>query len=184
MARAAAGLVRRPARPRPRTADLYRRNRGHDQDGAARGRAPRGERCRAAIPHGHWKTTTFTGALTPARHDRTDGPRRPHERPCVPRLRRAGARTHAPPGDVVIMDNLPAHKVAGSRLPSRPPAPGCACCRPTAPTSTRSRLAFASSRRCSERPQPAPSLSSGTPSATPCRSSAHRVRQLLLRVWV
>ena len=28
-----------------------------------RGRAPRGERCRAGIPHGHWKTTTFTGAL-------------------------------------------------------------------------------------------------------------------------
>ena len=23
------------------------------------GRAPRGERLRAAIPHGHWKTTTF-----------------------------------------------------------------------------------------------------------------------------
>ena len=28
-----------------------------------RGRAKRGKRCRAAIPHGHWKTTTFTGAL-------------------------------------------------------------------------------------------------------------------------
>ena len=28
-----------------------------------RGRAPQGERCRAGIPHGHWKTTTFTGAL-------------------------------------------------------------------------------------------------------------------------
>jgi len=28
-----------------------------------RGRALRGERCRAAVPHGHWKTTTFTGAL-------------------------------------------------------------------------------------------------------------------------
>ena len=28
-----------------------------------RGRSLRGERCRAAIPHGHWKTTTFTGAL-------------------------------------------------------------------------------------------------------------------------
>jgi hypothetical protein len=27
------------------------------------GRSPRGERCVAAIPHGHWKTTTFTGAL-------------------------------------------------------------------------------------------------------------------------
>nr|WP_255720352.1 transposase [Acuticoccus kalidii] len=28
------------------------------------GRSPRGERCRAAIPHGHWQTTTFIGALT------------------------------------------------------------------------------------------------------------------------
>ena len=27
------------------------------------GRARRGQRCRAPIPHGHWKTTTFTGAL-------------------------------------------------------------------------------------------------------------------------
>ena len=24
---------------------------------------PRGERCRAAIPHGHWKTTTLTAGL-------------------------------------------------------------------------------------------------------------------------
>src|SRR3954451_9665706 len=24
-----------------------------------RGRAPRGQRCRAPIPHGHWKTITF-----------------------------------------------------------------------------------------------------------------------------
>ena len=28
------------------------------------GRAPRGERCRAPVPHGHWKTTTFVGDLT------------------------------------------------------------------------------------------------------------------------
>ena len=28
-----------------------------------RGRAPKGERCRASVPHGHWKTTTFTAAL-------------------------------------------------------------------------------------------------------------------------
>lgn len=28
-----------------------------------RGRDPRGERCRAGVPHGHWKTTTFAGAL-------------------------------------------------------------------------------------------------------------------------
>ncbi|WP_146032631.1 transposase [Sphingobium sp. SA916] len=28
-----------------------------------RGRARRGMRCRSPIPHAHWKTTTFTGAL-------------------------------------------------------------------------------------------------------------------------
>ena len=27
------------------------------------GRAPRGERVRMSVPHGHWKTTTFVGAL-------------------------------------------------------------------------------------------------------------------------
>jgi hypothetical protein len=29
-----------------------------------RGWAAKGERCRAAIPHGHWKTITFVGGLT------------------------------------------------------------------------------------------------------------------------
>jgi hypothetical protein len=28
-----------------------------------RGRAPKGERLRAGIPHGHWKTTTFIAGL-------------------------------------------------------------------------------------------------------------------------
>jgi hypothetical protein len=31
-----------------------------------RGRAPRGERLRASIPHGHWKTTTFVAGLRPS----------------------------------------------------------------------------------------------------------------------
>src|ERR1700689_3375247 len=29
-----------------------------------RGRAPRGQRCRAPVPHGHWKTITFVVGLT------------------------------------------------------------------------------------------------------------------------
>ena len=77
------------------------------------GRAPRGERCRAPVPHGHWQTTTFVGAL------RVDGMTAPMvldgpvhgpafrtwvERLLVPTLR---------PGDVVVLDNLPAQRVAG-----------------------------------------------------------------------
>ncbi len=80
-----------------------------------RGRAPKGERCRASIPHGHWKTTTFTGAL------RLDGMVAPMildgpmdgaaflayvTQVLVPELK---------PGDIVVMDNLPAHKVSGVR---------------------------------------------------------------------
>jgi transposase len=80
-----------------------------------RGRAARGERCRASIPHGHWKTTTFTAGL------RLSGMMAPMvldgamngsafkayvEQVLVPELK---------PGDIVVMDNLPAHKVKGVR---------------------------------------------------------------------
>jgi transposase len=80
-----------------------------------RGRAPRGERCRAAVPHGHWKTTTFTAGL------RLDGLVAPWllDGPMdggafLVYVRRVLAPTLAP-GDIVVMDNLPAHKVAGVR---------------------------------------------------------------------
>ena len=80
-----------------------------------RGRAPRGERCRAPVPHRHWKTTTFTGAL------RLSGMTAPMvldgamngaaflayvEQVLVPTLQA---------GDIVVMDNLPAHKPGGVR---------------------------------------------------------------------
>ena len=80
-----------------------------------RGWAPRGERCRAAIPHGHWKTTTFTCGLRLngiAAPMLLDGPMNGAtfkayvEQVLVPDLN---------PGDIVVMDNLPAHKVAGIR---------------------------------------------------------------------
>jgi transposase len=79
------------------------------------GRARRGQRVVAAVPHGHWKTTTFLAAL---RHDRI-------EAPCVfdgaingERFLAYVEQALAPTlgrGDVVIMDNLPAHKVQGVR---------------------------------------------------------------------
>ena len=79
------------------------------------GRAPRGQRLVAAVPHGHWKTSTFVAAL------RTDGLTAPLvidgamngdtfrayvEQVLVPTLK---------PGDIVILDNLASHKVAGIR---------------------------------------------------------------------
>jgi transposase len=75
-----------------------------------RGRAVRGQRCRAPVPHGHWMTTTFTGALRLSGMTAPrvlDGPMNRAafqayiEQVLVPTLRR---------GDTVIMDNLPAHK--------------------------------------------------------------------------
>uniref|UniRef100_UPI001A962F1A IS630 family transposase n=1 Tax=Sabulicella rubraurantiaca TaxID=2811429 RepID=UPI001A962F1A len=80
-----------------------------------RGRSPRGQRCRAAVPHGHWKTTTFTGALRLSGLTAPmvlDGPMNGRaflayvEQVLVPTLR---------PGDIVILDNLPAHKPRGVR---------------------------------------------------------------------
>ena len=94
------------------------------------GRCLRGERLRIGVPHGHWKTTTFVGALTlrgliapfvldgPINRDAFETY---VEKVLVPELR---------PGDVVIMDNLSSHKgpavremieAAGARLLYLPP---------------------------------------------------------------
>jgi len=80
-----------------------------------RGRCRRGQRLVAKVPHGHWKMTTFVAGL------RQDGITAPFvvdapmngeifmsylEQCLVPMLS---------PGEIVSMDNLPAHKVAGVR---------------------------------------------------------------------
>ena len=79
------------------------------------GRSLRGRRLDAALPHGHWKTTTFVGGLTsrgiiaPYVFDGAmDGPtfKAWTEQMLAPNLK---------PGNIVIMDNLPAHKVQGVR---------------------------------------------------------------------
>jgi transposase len=79
------------------------------------GRAPRGQRLVAAIPHGHWKTSTFvaglrsTGLTAPLVVDGAmngDIFRAYVEQVLAPTLKR---------GDIVILDNLSSHKVAGVR---------------------------------------------------------------------
>jgi len=79
------------------------------------GRALRGERLVASVPHGHWKTLTFVAAL------RIDGLTAPTvidgamngpsfiayvEQVLAPALRK---------GDIVFMDNLSTHKIDGVR---------------------------------------------------------------------
>ena len=59
------------------------------------GRSPRGERCRAPVPHGHWKTTTFVGALRAGGDNRAHDPRRRHARRRLPGLCGAGPRADA-----------------------------------------------------------------------------------------
>ena len=73
------------------------------------GRSTRGKRCVASIPHGHWQTTTFVGAL------RATG----ITAPMVLDGAMDGAAFEAyvkeilaptlSQGDIVVMDTLPAH---------------------------------------------------------------------------
>ena len=79
------------------------------------GRCLKGQRLLCKEPFGHWKTTSFTAAL---RHDGITAPlvldgsmngeifRAYVEQFLVPTLKK---------DDIVIMDNLPSHKVAGIR---------------------------------------------------------------------
>ena len=80
-----------------------------------RGRAPRGERLIGKVPHGHWKTTTFVAGLRSSALTAPcviDGPMNGAaflayvEQILAPGLK---------PGDIVVLDNLSAHKVPGVR---------------------------------------------------------------------
>jgi transposase len=80
-----------------------------------RGRAPRGERLVAAVPYGHWKTSTFIAAL---RQDRMTAPLVLDGAINGDAFRAYVEQFLAPtlsPGEIVLADNLGSHKVAGVR---------------------------------------------------------------------
>ena len=89
------------------------------------------ERCVASIPHGHLEDDDVRRRAAGHRLDRTDGARRRHGRRCLRGLRPAGTRPDAGSGDIVVMDNLPAHKLAENRMRSRRSARGSSTCRRT-----------------------------------------------------
>lgn len=145
---------------------------GSGASGGRDGRSQRGARLVSAIPHGHWKTTTFVAGL------RQDGLTAPFviDRPMngaifLAYIERCPAPTLSP-GDIVVMDNLPAHKVAGVRQAIRAREaellyrplfkPGAGS---TRPISTRARCSSPSSKRCCAKPPNARSRHCGPESA-------------------
>jgi transposase len=95
-----------------------------------RGWGPRGQRLRALVPYGHWKTMTFLAAL---RHDRIDAPfvvDGPINGEMFQLYVRQILVPALSPGDIVVLDNLGSHKshavrsairAAGARLFFLPP---------------------------------------------------------------
>lgn len=80
-----------------------------------RGRAPKGERGVAAVPHGHWKTITFIAGL---RVNEIIAPMvldGPMDGEAFLVYVREFLCPTLKAGDIVIADNLPSHKVAGVR---------------------------------------------------------------------
>ena len=79
------------------------------------GRCPIGDRLLMKTPYGHWRTTTFLAAI------RNDGLTAPMtlDGPMDGETFKAWTQQFLVPtlktGDIVIMDNLPAHKVQGIR---------------------------------------------------------------------
>ena len=127
-----------------------------------------------AIPHGHWKTTTFIAALRLT--DRItapcvfDGPINGCKLPCL------GPASPGPDpvrvGDIVIMDNQspPTRSPAYTR-PLRRSAQPRSTCRPTAPISIPSNRSSPSSKPFSARSAPEPSMTSGGQLETPSMNS-------------
>ena len=136
------------------------------------GRAQRGERCRSGVPHGHWKTTMFTGAL------RLTGMTAPMvlyfpmngvafrayvKQVLVPTLL---------PGDIVVMDNLPAHRAEGVRVAVEAVGASLRFLPPYSPDFNPIEMALSKLKALMRAKPSEPSRRSGKPSAHSSRSSS------------
>jgi len=131
------------------------------------GRASKGERLRASVPHGHWKTTTFvaglrrTGLTAPLV---LDGPinglwfQAYVDQVLVPTLRK---------GDIVVMDNLGSHKGANVRKAIEAAGATLLYLPPYSPDFNPIEMAFSKLKALLRKPPSEPSTPSGTGSA-PC----------------
>ena len=136
-----------------------------------RGWGPRGERLRARVPHGHWKTLTFIAALRSDRLEAPwviDGPINGElftlyvEKVLVPTLAE---------GDIVILDNLGSHKGQAARRAIRAAGAHLLFLPPYSPDLNPIEQLFAKLSTSSARPNPEPSRPPGESSATSSTSS-------------
>jgi transposase len=136
------------------------------------GRCARGLRLLAPVPHGHWKTTTLVAGL------RSTGIIAPYvldgamngalfrgyiEQILAPTLS---------PGDIVVMDNLPCHKVTGIQEAIENRQAQLLDLPPDSPVSIPSNRPLPNSRRCCEKWASGHVMVSGTPLLTFSRSTA------------
>ena len=107
-----------------------------------RGRTKRGQRRRAAVPHGHWKTTTFTAGLSlngMVAPMVLDGPMNGDAfLAYIHQVLVSELET----GMAVIMDNLPAHKVTGVRQAIEEAGARLVCLPPYSPDFNPIEMAF------------------------------------------
>jgi hypothetical protein len=161
-----------PGRVEPGTPGFHRRDRCSDRHGAPLWPLParstpgvqRGDtgRPRHSSPRGgsgRSPRLVFDGPM--------DGPsfRAYVEQLVVPILRES---------DIVVMDNLPSHKVAGIREAIEAAGPSCATCPRTAQTSTPSNSSSLNSKPCCGRPPPEPSKPSSQQSPKPSPKSVRK----------
>lgn len=81
----------------------------------AYGRASRGQRLRMGAPHGHWKTTTFVGALSLRGMIAPFVISGPINRAAFEAYVEAVLVPELRPGDIVVIDNLSSHKGTQTR---------------------------------------------------------------------
>src|SRR4051812_12431820 len=115
VAAARRAFIRRQPAPAPERLVLLDETGASTNMARRHGRCARGLRLLAPVPHGHWKTTTLIAGL------RTTGIVAPYVLDGAvtgPVFRSYTEQILAPalqPGDILVMDNLPTHKVAGIR---------------------------------------------------------------------
>ena len=128
-----------------------------------RGRSPKGQRLLSKVPFGHWKTQTFIAGL------RCDALTAPFviDAPMDRRIFETYVETQlAPtlrPGDVVVLDNLPAHKSAAAEQAVRAMGAWLLFLPPYSPDLNPIEMAFAKLKALLRSPS-GPSTPSGAPS--------------------